>query len=225
MGTLSSNYPDSRAVEAALDRANLAMHTVSEMSEDIDSIQSRLDDLEYSPIEINSFVANPSICELGSFNTINLSWTASAIALFTLNGIPVSGGAYTVTNVGSAQTYTLTATDGKTTDNKSIYIEFANVIYYGVAKNLSNVSSLSNQLLSNEKKRTINVNAGNDYYIVYALPKRLGTVSFKVDGFTGGFEPPREMSITNASGYTEVYYVYRSTNANLGTTTVEIRGV
>lgn len=222
MGTLTSNYPDSVAVEAALDRANLAMHTVSEMSEDIGNIQNRLDALEYQPIKINSFISSPSICELGSFNTINLSWTASAIGSFTINTIPVSGNTYTVANVGSAQAYTLTATDGTTTDSKTIYVDFANTIYYGVAKNLSNVSTLSNKILSNEKNRTINVNAENDNYIVYALPKRLGNVVFRVNGFTGGFETPIEMNITNNSGYTETYYVYKSTNANLGNTTIEI---
>ena len=58
--------------------------------------------------------------------------------------------------------------------------------------------------------------------MVYALPTRLGTVTFTVGGFTGGFEAPETLSITNVNGYAENYYVYRSTNKNLGTVSVVV---
>ena len=77
--------------------------------------------------------------------------------------------------------------------------------------------------MSNDKKRTFTVDARAGEYIVYALPARLGAVTFFVGGFEGGFEEPVEQVLTNASGYQEPYNVYRSTNANLGETTVEVR--
>ena len=101
-------------------------------------------------------------------------------------------------------------------------MDFANNIYYGAASDLTAVTTLAS-VLSNTKARTIDVNAGAGQYIIYALPVRLGTVEFFVSGFEGGFEPPARQQLTNASGYTEAYYVYRSTNANLGRTIVEVR--
>ena len=222
MGTLSSNYPNSNAVEAALNRANSAAHDVSILNTEMTDVLARLDALEYEPVKINSFTASPTTCEMGSSNSISLSWAISKAANLTINGATVTGSSYTATGVTSNQTFTLAATDGTTTDSKSVSVGFANQIYWGAASDTSAVASLSNKTLSNTKSRTITVNAASGNYIIYALPKRLGTVTFKVNGFDGGFSSPEEKNITNASGYTEAYYVYKSTNANLGNTTVVI---
>lgn len=222
MGTLSSQYPNSNAVEAALDRANSAAHDVSILNTEMTDVLVRLDALEYEPVKINSFTASPATCEMGSSNSINLAWTLSKAANLTINGTAVTGSSYAATGVTSNQTFTLTATDGTTTDSKSVSVGFANQIYWGAASDTSTVASLSNKTLSNTKSRTITVNATSGEYIIYALPKRLGAVTFKVNGFDGGFSSPEEKNITNASGYTEAYYVYKSTNANLGNTTVVI---
>lgn len=218
MGKLSSLYPDAEAVEEALNRANKA-------EIDIISIKQRLDDLEYSDIEINTFSAAPPISEMGSSQTVTLAWTLNKTATNqTINGLPVTGNTVQYTGVTSGKTYTLNVTDGKTSASKSASISFANQIYYGAAENLDNVTSLT-KVLSNSKERTITVNAGTGQYIVYAIPTRLGNVTFYVSGFEGGFEAPVEKTLTNASGYSESYKVYRSTRANLGETTVEIREV
>lgn len=222
MGTLSSNYPNSNAVEAALNRANSAAHDVSILSEDVVDIKARLDALEYVDVKINSFTASPTLCEMGSNNSISLSWSLSKVANLTLNGSTATGTSYVDTNVTSAKTYTLAASDGQTSDSESVSVSFANQIYYGAAANTSSVTTLSGKTLSNAKGRTITVNAGSGQYIIYALPKRLGTVTFKVNGFDGGFSSPEEKNLTNASGYTEAYYVYKSINANLGSTTIVV---
>ena len=44
-----------------------------------------------------------------------------------------------------------------------------------------------------------------------------------VGGFEGGFDDPIEQTVVNNSGYAETYYIYKSTNANLGETTVEVK--
>lgn len=222
MGTLSSNYPDSRAVEAALNRANKAEHDVTILSGSIDDLSARVAALEYIDVKINSFTATPSTCEMGSNNAIVLAWTLSTPASLTLNNATVTGSSYTATNVTSNQTYTLVASDGQTSDTKTVNVSFANQIYWGVAASTSSPTTLASKTLSNTKGRTITVNAGSGQYIIYALPKRLGTVTFKVNGFDGGFTEPEERILANASGYSEAYYVYRSVNANLGTTTVVI---
>lgn len=200
-----------------------ARFAVKQTESEIVDIKERLDALEYVDIKINSFTASPSVCEMGSSQTVNLAWTLNKTATTqTINGTAVTGNSKQYTGVTANTTYTLAVGDGQTTASKSASVSFANQIYYGVASNLDNVTSLT-KVLSNTKGRTITVNAGAGQYIIYAIPARLGNVTFYVGGFEGGFESPVEQTLTNASGYSETYKVYRSTNASLGNTTVEIK--
>lgn len=186
-------------------------------------IRARLDALEYVGIKINSFTAAPPVSEIGSSQSITLGWSLNKEATTqNINGTPVAGNSKQYTGVTSGQTYTLNVSDGTTNASKSASVSFANRIYYGAAADLTSVTSLPS-VLSNDPERTITVTAGGGEYIVYAIPARLGDVEFYVGGFEGGFEEPETQTLTNASGYQEAYKVYRSTNANLGATTVEIR--
>lgn len=199
--------------------------TVSEKATEQEAIdiRARLDALEYKPISIDSFTASPSVCELGSSNTINLAWSLNKSSTQqNINGMAVTGNSKAFTSVTTNMTYTLNVTDGQTNASKSVSVSFANQIYFGAAEDLTSITDLS-KVLSNTKTRTITVDAEADQYIIYAIPKRLGDVVFYVGGFEGGFEEPVEQIITNASGCQETYLVYRSTNPNLGETTVEIK--
>lgn len=188
-------------------------------------IRARLDALEYKSIVINSFSAAPPVSELGSSQTITLAWSLNKTATSqNINGSPVTGNTKQYTGVTTGQTYTLNVSDGQTSASRSVSVSFANRIYYGAAADLSNVTALTG-ILSNDPERTITVDAGTDEYIIYAIPARLGDVTFFVSGFEGGFEDAVEQTLTNASGYSEAYKIYRSTRANLGETTVEIREV
>ena len=190
---------------------------------ELEDIRHRLDALEDNHIRINTFKAAPAICEIGSSNTIILSWSLSKTPTTqTINEYPVSGTSQTYSDISSDQTYTLIVSDDEETDTATVSVEFANNIYYGASTDLTAVTTLT-KILSNQKARTIDVNAGNGQYIIYALPARLGAVQFFVSGFEGGFEAPIRQQLVNASGYTEAYNVYRSTNANLGRTIVEVR--
>ena len=217
-----SDVVDTKASQAALDDLTDVVSTKASEAECID-IRARLDALEYVDMKINTFTASPTICELGSSNTINLAWSLNKAATQqNINGMAVTGNSKAFESVTTNMTYQLSVTDGHTNASKSVSVSFANQIYYGAASDLSSVTSLS-KVLSNTKTRTITVNAGAGEYIIYAIPARLGDVTFFVGGFEGGFEEPVEQVITNASGYQETYKVYRSTNANLGETTVEIK--
>lgn len=188
-------------------------------------IRARLDALEYKNIVINSFSAAPPVSEIGSSQTITLAWSLNKTATSqNINGSPVTGNSKQYTGVTTGTSYTLSVSDGQTSASKSVSVSFANRIYYGAAADLTTVTDLTS-VLSNDPERTITINAGVGEYIVYAIPARLGDVTFFVSGFEGGFEDPVEQQLTNSSGYTETYKIYRSTNANLGTTTVEIREV
>lgn len=239
MGEYISKYATGTAVDNALDAGlaasaevanarggfeSLSLAIAAKASEaEAEAIRARLDALEYVDMKINTFTASPSVCELGSSNTINLAWTLSKAATQqTINGMSVTGNSKAFTSVTTGMTYMLNVTDGHTSASKSVSVTFANQIYFGAASDLTTVTQLSN-VLSNTKARTITVDAGAGEYIVYAIPVRLGDVSFFVGGFEGGFEDPVEQILTNESGYQEKYNVYRSTNSNLGETTVEIK--
>jgi len=188
-------------------------------------IRARLDALEYKNIVINSFSAAPPVSEIGSSQTITLAWSLNKTATSqNINGAPVTGSSKQYTGVTTGTTYTLNVSDGQTSASRSVSVSFANRIYYGAAADLTDVTALTS-VLSNDPERVITVDAGTGEYIIYAIPARLGDVTFFVSGFEGGFEDPVEQTLTNASGYQETYKVYRSTRAGLGETTVEIKEV
>lgn len=213
-----------KQTEADLAALTEVVGSKADESECVD-IRARLDALEYKDIKINTFTASPSTCEMGSSQTITLAWTLNKTATSqNINGAPVTGNSKPYAGVTSGQTYTLSVSDGQTSASKSVSVSFANRIYYGAAADLTTVTSLTS-VLSNDPERTITVDAGADEYIIYAIPARLGDVTFFVSGFEGGFEDPETQTLTNQSGYQETYKVYRSTRAGLGETTIEIREV
>lgn len=219
-----SQIVDTKAAQDQVDDLADLVNTKASEAE-AEAIRARLDALEYVDIKINSFTASPALCEMGSSQTISLAWTLNKAATSqNIDGTPVTGNSKQFANVASSKTYTLNVTDGKSAAIRTVSVTFANRVYFGAAADLTSVTQLDS-VLSNNAARTINVDAGEGEYIVYAIPARLGDVSFFVGGFEGGFEDPVEQILTNESGYQEKYNVYRSTNAGLGETTVEVREV
>ena len=104
-----------------------------------------------------------------------------------------------------------------------------NYLYYGITTDASgydeaDIEGLANSTITNDNTQVwSSVTAGGGEYLLFAFPKRLGLVTFWVGGFEGGFESPEEVSVTNANGWTEDYYAWRSTNSGLGETVVETK--
>lgn len=225
-GTYSKEEADAKfaakSTETAVAAVAAELNTKANESECVE-IRARLDALEYKGIAITSFFASPAICELGSTNTINLVWTTNkAPTSQNINGAAVVGTSAQYTDITTPTSFTLNVADEGSAATNTVTIDFANEIYYGAAPNLNSVTELS-PILSNEKTRTFIATAGENDYIIYAIPARLGEVVFYVGGFEGGFEDADEQLLANGSGYEELYRVYRSTNKNLGTTVVEVK--
>lgn len=119
---------------------------------------------------------------------------------------------------------TLQAHSNGITATSSITINFINNIYRGVTSNPSlsgsQVNSTLTAVLQNSKASTFTTTSSSGEYVYYCVPSRLGTVSFSVGGFAGGFQSPSTQSVTNSNGFSESFYIYRSTNPNLGTPTI-----
>lgn len=217
-----ANISDLTAILNRLTALETAVSQKADESECV-AIRARLDALEGDAIRINSFTASSTSYEKGASATVTLNWSLNKTATTqTINNVAVTGNTQSYTGVTDSTTYTLAVSDGDTNDVQSASVVFANRIYYGKAVNLSSVNTL-NSVVSDEIARRFTVTAGEGEYIIYAIPARLGSAVFYVDNWEGGFDAPVEQTITNASGYSETYKVYKSTNANLGTTTVDVR--
>ena len=101
-----------------------------------------------------------------------------------------------------------------------------NLLYWGVDSDASSseamIEALGNSTASNTETREFTVTAGANEYGWYSYPKRLGTSTFFVGGFEGGWQAPETTSVTNSNGWTEDYYAYRTTNHSLGEITVTV---
>lgn len=127
-------------------------------------------------------------------------------------------------------TFTLTATDTRNAvASRQSTISFLNGKYYGVS-NITDTSKMDAAFVKGFTKNLVsgrtgswNVTANAGQYIYFAIPAIFGTPVFYVGGFEGGFSKVKTFDFQNSSGYTASYNIYKSTNAGLGATTVEVR--
>ena len=205
---------------------------------DIGSVGDALDYLLYKPLSISSFNINiDRNLEMGrtidgcvlkwSYNKkIKEQYLSIDNETFSISTELCEYNYYTSFN--SNKTFTLSAKDERNkVVSSTINIVYSNKIYWGTSSSTTYNNSfllneLSNSIISNNIKRTIQVNATSNQYIYYVIPSRLGTPIFKVGGFEGGFSKVSTISFTNIYNFTENYDIYRSDNVNLGDTTIVI---
>lgn len=206
-----------------------------DLEQRVSTLEQQMADLAYKAISITSFSHNAGVKEYGeTVSAVTLSWALNKTPIsLTLDGeaLDVSARSKVLTglsiNKDNVKFWSLVATDERgATSEKVTNITFYNGVYYGAATepttyNNAFVLGLAKELRAN-KKPSFTSNAGAGQYIYYCLPTRMGSCTFSVGGFTGGFSLVKTISFTNASGYTENYYIYRSDNANLGATPVTV---
>lgn len=196
----------------------------------------------YKNLVINKFSHNSGVLEKGAtISSAAFNWELNKIpASITLtagvqtNQLPIQQtGSSTITftaPLNTTTTFTLTAQDTrKNTVSKNTSIQFLNGKYYGVstvqsAEQITNdfIKGLTRELTTS-RTGSFKVNAQNGQYIYFAIPASFGTPAFFVGGFEGGFSKVKTFNFTNSSNFSENYDIYKSTNAGLGQTTVEVR--
>ena len=192
------------------------------------------DEFNYKAIAINSFTNSRNTVEMGTVITeLTLNWTLNkkAIEQRIDNEVvdpSVNTKKLTGQNITSNKTFTLTVKDEKeATATRQTSITFLNGVYWGVGSNEAEINSefikSLTKGLQSSKAKTFTVNAGEGQHIYYAIPTRYGDCNFNVGGFDGGFNKISTIQFENESKYTESYDVYKSTNANLGNTTVTVK--
>ena len=189
----------------------------------------------YKEIKINSFSSSVTSKTIGdTVTSFNLSWSLSKVPteLIVNNDTitpPTQSGSkeYTGQNITSDKTFTIKVKDVKTTSYiiSQTTINFYNKLFYGVSSsttiNNDFVLGLTNKS-TNSRYGTYSVNAGTGEYIYFAFPSAFGTPIFKVGGLEGGFSLFKTLEVTFSNGYKQEFNIYKSTNTNLGNTSVEV---
>lgn len=192
---------------------------------------------------INSFAASTSVVETGA-SVVTPSFVASynrtpdVATLDDDEGSPqkdVSGtptafssdGTFAKTANNDSVLFTLGADEGVDSDSANASIAWRPRAYWGIGvdglSTEADIEALANNALDNNRQRTFTVTAGAGEHIYYAYPTSYGAATFFVGGFEGGFDLVSDsISVTNANGVTQNYRLYKSTNPNLGTTTVQV---
>lgn len=122
--------------------------------------------------------------------------------------------------------FTLNVTSGSDNDTDTQTVTFYNQIRWGKSSTSTGWSSaqivaLAGSTLSNDHTRsgmTISSVGASDY-LIFACPasySNLSSLNFSYNGLCISMQAAETISVTNASGFTENYEVYRSTSQNLG---------
>ena len=226
--TLSDKLSDVLTDDDCLNIEKIPYFTANDSN--ITSVKDALDKLLYSDLVINLSSTSSTTVEIGTtLSSVVFNWTYSKQVISqSFNGTSLDKSIRTYTynsSFNSNKTFTLNANDGTKNFSKSIGFSFLNGRYWGVSSAMSYDNDLIRNFskeLSSSKSKTFTVNCGKGQHIFYCVPTRFGSCSFKVGGFEGGFNKVSTIQYTNSSGYTENYDVYKSSNSNLGNTTVVV---
>lgn len=175
-----------------------------------------------------SYSNGPATGGVVSMSGAGNTWSPNSLTLgSTFQGPTTNAQAVSYPTVDSTITFSLAATSALNSAAASVAHTFNNLIYWGISTTASgyvasDVTGLASNALASSRITNFTVNPGSGQYIIFAYPTRMGTATFTVQNFQGGFQDPETVSVTNSAGYTENYYVYRSTNSNLASTTVQV---
>jgi hypothetical protein len=139
-------------------------------------------------------------------------------------GPTVNAEAYVYPAPGSSKTVTLNATDGTDPTTSSKTATFQNYIKYGSTSKASgydqsDFNGMSQSATTGDNTQTWNsVNLSNEYFTMW-VPTRLGRPTYFYDNATGlqvdmlAQGSTETVSISNGNGFTENFYVFRTTNS------------
>jgi hypothetical protein len=128
-------------------------------------------------------------------------------------------------NGPAAKTYTLTYSDGRTTQSASTAVIFRQKRYWGLSSLLT-LASADILALDSEfttTKTQTRLFYPTNQYLYFDYPADFGEAAFVVNGLTNTAWEKTTVNVTNAAGYESFYFVYRSTYLQNAALTVEVR--
>jgi len=186
----------------------------TDLQSQIDQI---LNQINYIAISINLFTGTPAVAQMGSTQSVQLSWSLNkdpSAQFINNSAININDSNRLITGVTTNQSYTLKVVDENNAEDEStVNISFQNRRYWGASINPSldseGVTTLTNEL-NGSRSKTITYNATGGRYIYYAYPSRLGNLSLvTVNGLAFSAYTVTLVNITNSDGYTESYNLIR----------------
>jgi hypothetical protein len=136
---------------------------------------------------------------------------------------------FTGLSLTSNKTYTLTCGDAdlNPSSSASTSVLFYPKLYYGDSALTSLTSAqivgLANNYFASSRSFSQLMN-GNNNYLYVCYPSSFGVGAIWVNGLQDASWIQATVSVTNASGYTQDYYTYRSSSTSSGTgISIEVR--
>lgn len=175
-----------------------------------------------NPPSLSSFSISPSTAEIGSTVTsmkFNYSFNKEGETAQINNSIGEIENGETIQGLSfrSNKTFTLTVNYQEETFTRNASLSFLNRVYVFVSDVATLTGSELTAITAGELRTNKNVSAvydctgGNYFYIAY--PSRFGQYSdVRVGGFAFTDLTSYVIQVTNSSGYSETYNVYRSNN-------------
>ena len=214
--------------EGTIDTSKVSYTNASDSS--ILTVKDALDKLLYFDLEINLSSNISSTLEKGfTVKGVTFNWTYNKDVVsqsFNSVSLDTLSRSYNyTTSFDLNKTFTLLANDGKKDFSKSVSFSFLNGRYWGVSSedeyDSAFIKTLSKQLTSS-RSCTFTVDCKEGQHIFYCIPSSFGTPIFTVGGFSGGFNKVATIKYSNIYNYVESYDIWKSTNSNLGKTTVVV---
>lgn len=134
---------------------------------------------------------------------------------------------YTKSTNNAQVTFTLTGSDGVDGDVAAAAISWRPRVYHGIGAAGGNseafIEALASSALQSSRATSYTDNATGANYLYWAAPASYGTPTFTVGGFAGGFSlVSNTISVTNAFGVSQLYQLWVSDVAGLGSTAVVV---
>ncbi len=159
-------------------------------------------------------------------NTITVAGTPQTFSQPSAPGTVSGTQSVTVTwNSNVSYTNTVTTTDSKTASATTSF-NFYPKRYWGRSASATPDNTIilasagGNQELTTTKAGTFTITASGSNYVYFAYPASFGTLSGITVGGLGVTFNLATVSVTNASGYTQNYYVYTSPSPTAGDVTM-----
>lgn len=170
------------------------------------------------------------VFEKGSSQTINLAWIYDReIDAQSINKESLAIGVYTkqYSDVTVDTDYTLRVVYKGETYSKSVSALFKLKMYYGVSEkeSLTNEEILSlSSVWTPPTQGAIKLDCAGGKYPYYILPTSMATdIEFWIGGLRNTDWVSEVMDVTNASGYTESYTIFRLNSIQTGVLNIEVK--
>lgn len=168
--------------------------------------------------------------EKGSVQNIDLTWEYDReIESQSLNEakLPVKDRSASFNEIVNDITYTITALSNKTTISKSVAAMFKLKKYYGVSEKESLTNDDILALKSDWAQRQQGVttyDCTGGKYVYYVLPTSMTKdIEFWINGLRNTDWDEIEIGVTNASGHTDNYTIFKLHNKQTGILKIEVR--